>query len=314
MFKYIVKRILWIIPVMIGAVFLVFTLLNLSPGDPAVIHTGMGATAEDIELFRVQHGLDKPFFVQFFNYLYNVFIKGDMGLSYANNAQISARIAQTFPVTLKITLLSLVLMLIIGVPLGVVSALKQYSFIDTLASFLGMIGVSMPNFWLGLQLIMLFSLKLGWLPVSGADSFKHLILPTVALGVAGSARIMRTTRSSILEVYRQDYIKTAEAKGQKRQIVIWRHMMKNASMPIITVVGSTLCGALANSTVVETVFSIPGICKFLIDSVVARDYVVVMGAILVLAAVCCIINLVTDIIIILIDPRIRSKFSRKIKT
>lgn len=311
MFKYIVRRILWIIPVMIGAVFLVFTLLNLSPGDPAVIHTGMGATPEDIQLFRVQHGLDKPFLVQFFNYLYNVFIKGDMGLSYANNAVIFARIAQTFPVTLKITMLSLGLMLLIGVPLGVISALRQYSVLDTVASFLGMIGVSMPNFWLGLQLIMLFSLKLGWLPVSGADSYKHLILPTIAAGIAGAARIMRTTRSSILEVYRQDYIKTAEAKGQKRSIVIWRHMMKNASMPIVTVVGSTMCGALANSTVIETIFSIPGMCKLLIDSIVARDYIVVMGVVLVLAAVCCIVNLITDIIFILIDPRIKSKFSRK---
>lgn len=310
MFKYILKRILWIIPVMIGASFLVFTLLSLAPGDPARIHSGLSATEEEIEKFRVDHGLDKPLMEQYFVYVTNVFLKGDLGNSYATNTPIAARIAQTFPVTLRLSLYSLVVMMLIGVPLGIVSALKQYSFTDTIASLFGMAGVSMPNFWLALQLILVFSLTLGWLPVSGSESLKYFILPTITAGIAGAARIMRTTRSAILEVYHQDYIKTAEAKGQKRSVVIFRHMLKNAAMPIITVVASTFCNSLANSTVIETVFSMPGMCKLLVDSIVSRDNIVVTGTIIVLAAVCCIVNLFTDILFFLIDPRIKSQFKR----
>lgn len=250
---------------------------------------------------------------QYFTYITNVFFKGDLGNSYATNTPIADRILQTFPVTLKLSLYSLVVMLIIGVPLGIVSALKQYSVTDTIASFLGMVGVSMPNFWFALQLILVFSLSLGWLPVSGSESFKYFILPTITAGIAGAARIMRTTRSAILEVYRQDYIKTAEAKGQKRSIVIWRHMLKNAAMPIITVVASAFCGSLANSTVIETIFSMPGMCKLMVDSIVSRDNIVVTGTILVLAAVCCIVNLITDLLFVLIDPRIKSQFAKKQK-
>ncbi len=314
MTKYIIKRVLWIIPVMIGASFLVFALLSMAPGDPAQIHAGLSATEAEIEQFRVDHGLDKPFLQQYFTYITNVFFKGDLGNSYATNTPIADRILQTFPVTLKLSLYSLVVMLLIGVPLGIVSALKQYSVTDTIASFLGMVGVSMPNFWFALQLILIFSLSLGWLPVSGSESFKYFILPTITAGIAGAARIMRTTRSAILEVYRQDYIKTAEAKGQKRSVVIWRHMLKNAAMPIITVVASAFCGSLANSTVIETIFSMPGMCKLMVDSIVSRDNIVVTGTILVLAAVCCIVNLITDLLFVLIDPRIKSQFAKKQKS
>ena len=311
MLKYVVKRILWILPVMIGASFLVFALLNASPGDPARIHTGSDATEADIEKFRQDHGLDKPFIVQYCEYIYKVFTKGDLGNSYRSNTPVAGRIAQTFPVTLKLTLFSMVIMLLTGIPLGILSALRQYSLLDGIVSFLGMIGVSMPNFWLALQLILIFSFHLGWLPASGSQDMRYFILPAVTAGIAGMATIMRTTRSAILEVYRQDYIKTAEAKGQKESVIIWRHMLKNASLPIITVISASFCGSLDNSTVVETVFSMPGMCKLLVDSIVSLDKIVVMGAIMVLAVTCCIVNLVTDLVFAAIDPRIKSQFKRR---
>lgn len=311
MWQYILKRILWIFPVMIGASFLVFALLNATPGDPARIHAGTTATEEDVVRFREKHGLDKPFFEQYFNYISKVFTKGDMGNSYKSNSPVADRVTQTFPITLKLSIYSLIIMLVIGIPLGIISALKQYSIIDNFVSFFGMLGVSMPNFWLALQLILIFSLYLGWLPASGSQSFKYFILPCITLGVAGAARIMRTTRAAILEIYRQDYIKTARAKGQKESIVIWRHMLKNASLPIITVVSAQFLGSLANSTVIETIYSMPGLCKLLVDSIVTLDNIVVLGAIMTLAAVCVIVNLLTDLIFAMIDPRIKSQFKRK---
>lgn len=307
MLKYIVKRILWIIPVMIGASFLVFALLKATPGDPARIHTDISATEADVMKFREEHGLDKPFFAQYFDYILKVFTKGDLGNSYKSNTPVANRIIQTFPVTLKLTLISMVIMLLIGIPLGIVSALRQYSFIDGIVSFFGMLGVSMPNFWLALQLILIFSFYLGWLPASGSQSLQYYILPAVTVGIAGMAKIMRTTRSAILEVYRQDYIRTAEAKGQKESVVIFRHMLKNASLPIITVIASSFCISLANSTVVETVFSMPGMCKLLVDSIVTLDSIVVMGTIMVLAVVCCVVNLIADLIFAMIDPRIKEQ-------
>ena len=311
MLKYIIKRILWIIPVMIGASFLVFALLKATPGDPARIHTDISATEADVMKFRQEHDLDKPFFVQYFHYIFKVFTKGDLGNSYKSNTPVADRILQTFPVTLKLTLFSMVIMLLIGIPLGIISALRQYSFLDAIVSFLGMLGVSIPNFWLALQLILIFSFYLGWLPASGSQSLRYYIMPAITVGIAGMAKIMRTTRSAILEVYRQDYIKTAEAKGQKESVVIYRHMLKNASLPIITVVSATFCISLANSTVVETVFSMPGMCKLLVDSIVTLDNIVVLGTILVLAVTCCVVNLITDLVFALIDPRIKSQFRRK---
>lgn len=311
MLKYVIKRILWIIPVMIGASFLVFVLLNAAPGDPARIHTGSNATEADIAKFREDHGLNDPLMVQYIDYIYKVFTKGDLGNSYKSNTPVASRIAQTFPVTLKLTLLSMTIMLLAGIPLGIVSALRQYSLLDGIVSFLGMIGVSMPNFWLALQLILIFSFYLGWLPASGSQSLKYFILPAITAGIAGMATIMRTTRSAILEVYRQDYIKTAEAKGQKESVIIWRHMLKNASLPIITVVSASFCGSLANSTVIETVFSMPGMCKLLVDSIVSLDNIVVMGAIMVLAVTCCVVNLITDLVFAMIDPMIKSQFKRR---
>lgn len=311
MLKYIVKRVLWIIPVMIGASFLVFALLKATPGDPARIHTGTNATEADVVRFREEHGLDKPFLVQYVDYICKVFTKGDLGTSYKSNTPVVNRIIQTFPVTFKLTLISMAIMLLIGIPLGIISALRQYSFLDMVVSFLGMLGVSMPNFWLALQLILIFSFYLGWLPASGSQSLKYYILPAVTVGIAGMANIMRTTRSAILEVYRQDYIKTAQAKGQKESVVICRHMLKNAALPIITVVSASFCISLANSTVIETVFSMPGMCKLLVDSIVTLDNIVVMGTIMILAGICCIVNLITDLIFALIDPRIKSQFKHK---
>jgi len=306
MWKFIVKRILWVIPVLLGASLLVFTLLYFSPGDPATTFLGMNATEEETLEFNVKHGLDKPFFTQYTNYIKDIVTEFDFGNSYKNNVSVSQRIKETVPLTFKLALCSVLVMILVGIPLGIISALKQYSILDNIV--LGMFGVSMPNFWLGLQLILLFALKLRWLPASGFNTPVQYILPSLTLGIAAAASLMRTTRSAILEVMRQDYIKTARAKGQSEGIIIFRHMLKNALIPIITVVMAQFSALMGNAIVVESIFSIPGLSKMMIEAVTTRDYIVVQGAVLVIAFTCCVVNLLMDLSYAMIDPRIKAQY------
>lgn len=308
MWKYILKRILWVIPVLVGSSLLIFILLRFAPGDPATTFLGTSATAEQVAEFNAKHGLDQPRLVQFTQYIKNIVLHFDFGNSYKNNIPVLKSLNTVYPVTFKLALCAMVVTIVIGIPLGIVSALKQYSPLDNLVTVLGLAGVSLPNFWLGLQLILLFSLRWKMLPSSGFESFEQMILPSITLGLAGAASLMRTTRSSMLEVIKQDYIKTARAKGQSEFVIVSRHMLKNAMLPILTSIATQFVGAIGNTVVIESIFTIPGISQLMISSITARDYIVVRGCVLVISATCCIVNLLTDLGYAFVDPRLRSRY------
>lgn len=309
--RFILKRLLQTIPVLLGVIFLVSALLAMAPGDPAVTFLGINATEEAVAQFNETHGLDRPFLERYVSYVYNLVAKGDMGTSYIGNRSVVSVLKDAFPVTLQLVLLSTLFMIIIGIPLGVISAYKQYSVFDSVAQTLSIIGVSMPGFWLALLLIIRFSVKLGVLPASGWNGPASWIMPAITVGLSGAASMMRITRSSMLDVIRQDYIKTARAKGQKEIKVVLHHMLRNSLLPIITVLGTTMGRLFGGCMAVETIFSIPGLSRQLINSIYSRDYPVVQGAVLLIAFICVFLNLLSDILYSLVDPRIKSQFQKR---
>lgn len=309
MLKYIIRRVLMLIPVMLGVSLVVFTLMYITPGNPAEILLGEeGGSKEAIELLEEEMGLNDPYIVRFGRFIWDLVSKGDLGTCYATRQPVSQRIAQTFPNTLKLAGLSVGLAVVIGVVLGIVSAVKQYSIFDNVAMALAMLGTSMPNFWQGLLLMILFSIHLQWLPASGFSSFKHMILPAVTIGTSSAAVIARMTRSSMLEVIRQDYISTARAKGQSEIVVILRHALKNALIPIITTVGIRFGVMMGGAVLTESIFAIPGIGKMMVDAIKARNYPVVQGGVLVIALAFSVVNLIVDILYAFADPRLKSQY------
>lgn len=309
MLKYIIKRLLWIIPVLIGVTIIVFTILYFSPGDPAYLALGDNATPEAVEAYRIEMGINGTYWERLGRVLIGLF-HGDLGLSFRTRTPVLDELIVRFKVTFNISAWSIVLGIILGIFFGIVSALKQNSIWDTLATGCALFGISMPMFWQGLMLILLFSVTLGWLPASGyGTSWKQMIMPVVALGVNSSATIMRTTRSSMLEVMRQDYIRTAKAKGQTYWMVVIRHALKNAMIPIVTVIGLQMGTLLAGSIVTEVIFSIAGVGAYLVDSLNARDYNAVQGCVLLIAFVSAILNLIVDIIYTYIDPRMKTMYN-----
>lgn len=308
MHKYIIKRLLYLIPTMFGVSLIVFTMMYFTPGDPAKIMLGDAAAPEQIEALREELGLDKPFVVQYGRWLYNLVINQDMGRSYRSNRPVVDEIVQRFPATLQLAAAGVLVSVVIGVPIGIISATKQYSFLDNASMFIALLGISMPNFWLGMLLVLFFSLNLGWLPSSGLDSFSHIILPAITLGTGSAATIARMTRSSMLEVIRQDYIRTARAKGQVESKVVNRHALKNALIPIITVIGLQFGGLLGGAVLTESVFSIPGVGRLMVDAIGTRDFPIVQGGVLFIAIVFSLVNLLVDILYAFVDPRIRSQY------
>ena len=305
MIGYIAKRILMMIPVLIGVSFMVFTLLHFAPGDPARIILGDDAPMEAIEQKREELGLNDPFITQYVRYVTDIVTKGDFGDSFKSNRPVVEVIFERYPTTLKMATVCLVMMVLMGLPIGIISAVKQYSWIDNIAVTIGLVAVSMPNFWQGMVLIIIFSTKLHLLPASGFYGWEYWILPAMTVGFSNAASLLRTTRSSMLECIRQDYVVTARAKGQKEIIVILHHVLRNALLPIFTVVGISFGIMLGGAIVSEQVFSIPGIGKLMIDSINSRDYPVVQGAVLLVAFSFSIINLIVDILYSFIDPRIK---------
>lgn len=308
MAKFIIKRILQTIPVLLLVILLVSALLAMAPGDPAVTVIGVNATQEEIDRFNEMHDLDKPFFERYFLYIYNIVAHGDFGTSYIGNRNVLDVLKSAFPVTLQLVLLATVFMVVIGIPLGVISAYKQYSIFDNIAQALSIAGVSIPGFWLALMLMQTFAVNMKVLPVSGWDGFDTMIMPAITVGLSGAASMMRITRSSMLDVIRQDYIRTARAKGQKEIVVVVHHMLRNSLLPIITVLGTTMGRLFGGCMAVETIFSIPGLSRQLISSIYSRDYPVVQGAVLLIAFICVVLNLLSDILYALVDPRIKSQF------
>ena len=308
MYKYIARRLLLLIPVIIGVTFIIFSMMYFTPGDPARIILGESAKAEDVSRLREELGLNDPYFVQFGNYVKKAVLEQDIGKSYVTKRPVVTEITDRFPTTLKLAAFSIVIAVAIGIPIGIISATKQYSLFDNVSMVLALIGVSMPNFWQGLLLILFFSVYLGWLPSSGFSSFKHMILPAVTIGTSTIAVITRMTRSSMLEVVRQDYIRTARAKGQVESKVINHHALKNALIPIITVIGIQFGYLLSGAVLTESIFAVPGVGRLMVQSIKERDFPVVQGSVLFIAVAFSLVNLLVDILYAYVDPRIRSQY------
>ncbi|MGQ9593239.1 MAG: ABC transporter permease [Anaerolineae bacterium] len=353
MSKYILRRLVMLVPVLLGISVITFSMLRLIPGDPCRVMLGERATAEMCAAFAERMGLDDPIYVQFGRYLFNI-LQGDLGTSIKTGQPVAVELIQRLPTTFELTLASMLLAVTLGILAGILAAVRNNSAIDLATMVLANVGVSMPIFWLGLILMFVFAFKLGWLPPSGRstvgvevtsltslwnldastpralyalvdflsgfrlvtslltgnmaafwDTVKHLILPAAALATIPTAIIARMTRSSLLEVLNQDYIRTARAKGLTPRLVLWRHALKNAMLPIVTVVGLEVGYLLGGAFLTETVFSLPGVGRLMVDRILARDYPVVQGAVLVIATIFVFVNLIVDLTYAWLDPRIR---------
>ena len=308
MHKYIFKRIIWVIPVILGVSFVVFTIMHFSPGDPALIILGESAPADAVMKLRAEMGLDRPFFVQFFNYIYDVFVKFDLGRSYINNRPVLGEILSRLPNTMKLATISILVAAAVGIPLGVVAAIRPYSKADNITMIFALIGVSMPAFWMGLLLIIVFSLNLRWFPATGFDSWKQMILPVFTLASSSIGSIARITRSSVIDVSGQDFIRTAHAKGASRFSVIFDHTLRNALLPVITVIGLQFGTLLGGAVLTETIFSINGLGTLMVNAIRQRDMMIVQGTVLLVAIVFALVNLTVDILYGFIDPRISAQY------
>ena len=306
MAKYILKRLLCLIPVIFGIALLIFYIMDQAPADPAAIILGDAATEESIAQLREELGLNDPFFVRFFRYIFDA-LQGDFGRSYLTNVRVVDEIAVRFPVTLKLAVFGILLSLLIGIPVGIVSAVRQYSFLDYSSMLCTLVLTSMPGFWLGMLMLLLFSLKLGWFPSTGAEGFISFILPTITVSSRSMANIARMTRATMLEVLSQDYIRTARAKGAPERRVIFKHSLKNALIPVITVAGTNFGSLMGGAVLIETVFSMPGLGTLLVTAVRSQNIPVVMGCVLVIAVCFSLINLVVDLLYTFLDPRLKSQ-------
>ena len=309
MVKYIVKRFIALIPVLLGVTLIIFTLLYFTPGDPAQIMLGdEAATPEAIAQIHEELGLDDPFWVRYGNYVLDL-LHGDLGVSYLNKRPVAEMLIERLPKTMTLACVSAALAIVLGVTFGVIAAVKHNSIFDNLCMIFALGGVSMPHFWQGLLLMLLFGVKLGWLPISGYGTLAQLILPALTIGYGCMAIIARMTRSSMLEVINQDYINFAHAKGQKKFVIITRHALQNALIPIITTIALQFGILLGGSVITESIFAIPGIGKLMVDSIRASNYPVVQGGVLLIAFIYCVNNLLVDIIYALIDPRMKTSLS-----
>jgi peptide/nickel transport system permease protein len=310
--QYVVRRVLAIVPVLFGISVLVFVLVHLIPGDVAQILLGTQATDQQIDTLRRTFGLDRPLPVQYVDWLSHI-IRGDFGVSFRTNRPVLPDLVSRFGVTLQLTLTSTLIALLVAIPLGVASAANRGKRSDAIARVIALLGLSIPNFWLGTLLILFVSLVLHWLPPVGFVSLldnpwlglQTLILPALALGTAVAAFIMRMVRSSLLEVLRQDFIRTANAKGLQERSVLYRHALKNAFIPVLTVMGVQIGYLLGGAVIIESIFSLPGMGRFLLDSISNRDYSIVQGGVLFIALIFSFVNLSVDLVYGWLDPRIR---------
>lgn len=304
MLNYLIKRLLSTIPVLIGISLLLFFLLRMMPGDPAQVLAGQMATPQDIENIRNQLGLDRPIYEQYATYLGQL-AQFDLGRSARTQNPVIEEIWARLPNTLLLAVVAISLACLFGIPAGIVSAVKPYSWIDYLVSMSALFGLSMPVFWLGLMLVVVFSVVLKWLPAGGTGGWQHVVLPSVTLAAFVVAFIARMTRSTMLETLSQDFTTTARSKGLQEWVVIIKHALKNALIPIITVVGLQFGLLLGGAVLTETVFAWPGLGRLIVDSILARDYPMIQGAILIFGLLYILVNLVVDLLYALVDPRIR---------
>jgi peptide/nickel transport system permease protein len=304
MARYFLKRLILLVPTVLGVLTLVFLFRPLIPGDPIDFMLGETARTTDRALLRQAYHLDRPLHEQYVIFLKNAF-QGNLGRSIHARRPVKEMIAERMPATVQLTLAAALVAVLIAVPAGIVSAIRKDSWVDNGATLFAMLGVAMPNFWLGPLLIILFSIHLGWFPVSGYGGLAHLALPALTLGTAMSAILTRMTRSSMLEVLKEDYITTARAKGLAETVVIVKHAFRNACIPILTLVGLQLGGLLAGSIITETIFSWPGIGRLTITAIHSRDYPLLQGCVITISFTYILINLLTDLAYALSDSRIR---------
>ncbi|NLV51125.1 MAG: ABC transporter permease [Clostridiales bacterium] len=304
--RYIIMRLLWVIPVMLGVLVIVFTITYYTPGDPVMAKLGADYDQEQYDALAAQMGLDKGFFGQLVSYIWNLVTKLDFGKSYITNLAIKDEITARMPVSFGISMTAFIIGLAIGIPLGILSAVKQYSVIDITLTASALFLAAIPGFVLALLCLLLFGVTLRWLPVSGLTSFKHLILPVGTSVMGGIAAMMRMTRTTMLEVIRQDYIRTARAKGLREGVILRRHALKNCMIPLVTVIGGAMAMTIMGSVIVETLFGIPGMGLYMTSAINSRDYSVVNAIVLIIALVICLLNLLVDIAYAFIDPRIKS--------
>jgi glutathione transport system permease protein len=304
MFRFIVKRLLEIIPILLIVSILIFLFVHMIPGDPARLVAGEDATLADVEMVRKELGLDKPIVEQYVTYMKNLF-KGDMGNSLKTNRPVSEEIGERFMPTFWLTVWSMVWAVMVGLVIGVISATKRNKWQDYLGMFGAVSGLSLPSFWLGLMLIQLFAVTLGWLPTGGMESWKSYILPAFTLGTGVAAVVARFTRSSLMDVLKEDYIRTGRSKGLSERNVTWGHGLRNAMIPVVTMTGLQFGFLLGGSVVIETVFSWPGLGKLLIDSVAYRDYPVIQAEMMIFALEFIVINLIVDLLYGILNPQIR---------
>lgn len=309
MFRYVVKRLLWMIPVLLGVSILVFAIQALAPGDPADLALGDYATEEAKDAWREQHGLNESIVVQYGKYMGNILFHGDFGNSYQTGKPITEDLFKRLPVTLLTAFAGAAIAALIGTPLGIISATNRDKWPDYISRILGMAGISMPNFWFAMLLIMLFALNLKWLPVSGFYSPKYWILPMMTQGILGAASQLRYTRSAVLDAIQQDFVRTARAKGQTEKNVIFHHVLRNAMIPIITNTGRQFAGGMAGTVVIEQIFSIAGLGTLMITAVNNRDFPTLRGCVLLIAFMMSIVNLLVDLAYTAADPRIKSRFA-----
>jgi peptide/nickel transport system permease protein len=310
MTAFIMRRLLGTIPIVLIVGIITFFLVQLSPGDPAMFYVSADAPVEEIERVRERLGLNQPIASRFGFWITEV-LRGNLGISFHQNRPVLTAFLDALPVTLWLAFYSLIIALLVGIPVGLLSALRPNGLIDRFSTIFVFIGVSMPNFWLGMLLVLLFAVTLGLLPAQGYDGttlwtgFRSLLLPAITLGYSQAALIARMTRSSMLEVMRQDYVQTARAKGLRTRVVLGKHAFGNALNPIVTVVGLAIGSLVAGSAVVEVVFNLPGIGRLVVDSVMRRDYPMIQGILLLTAGMIILVNLLTDLLYAIVDPRIR---------
>ena len=309
----ILKKILTAIPVLLVVSIVLFLLLNVMPGDAADSMSTMDATAEEVEALRESLGLNDPMYIQYLRWLKNV-LKGDFGISFLNGASVTEKIVTRLPVTLELTLLAMLIAVAIALPMGVLSATHRNSTIDAIASFISMIGVAVPHFWLAMMLIIIFSVNLHWLPASGFTPISQglgknlikMIMPAFSVGLGFAATVMRQTRSNMIAGLGTDYISTAKAKGMSKSVVVWKHGVRNALIPVITVIGMQTGRLFGGAIVVETLFGLPGIGTAIVQSIFSRDYQMTMGCVMMVAVIIILINTIVDILYVIIDPRVRT--------
>lgn len=303
LFCYIMRRLAMLVPILFGVSIIIFVMMRLVPGDPARQALGPEATGDQVALLRHQWGLDQPLPVQYLYWLKRA-VQGDFGRSTVSRVPASQEIFTRFPATIELTVASMTVSIILGLVFGVAAAVKHNTLFDRSSMVVALIGVCTPSFWLGLMLMLLFSVKLGWLPSFGKGGIRHLILPALTLGTGASAIIARVTRSSMLEVLSEDYVRTARAKGLSERVVILGHALKNAFIPIITILGLEFGGLLSGAVITETVFAYPGLGLLLVNSINNRDFPIVQGALLLFAVQFVLVNLFVDVIYARVDPRI----------